>query len=426
MEFEKLSGGKLNETLYRGRHKSGLMVYVLPREGFSKSYASFAARVGSVDNEFIAPGDTEPTKIPDGVAHFLEHKLFEQPDGSNSFDQYSKTGASANAFTSFDTTAYIFSSTDRFYENLEILLDFVGKPYFTDENVAKEQGIIGQEIRMYDDDANWRVYFNLLTALYAKHPIRNDIAGTVESIAEIDKELLYKCYNTFYNPSNMVLFTRGDIQPERVAALADKYVTAAPIGEIKRIFPHEPKGVAQKLVTQKLSVASPIFMLGFKDNASCASGRELLRKEITTEILCELLAGKSSKLYNRLYEKGLINDTFYCQYSQDSGCAYAAMGGESADPAAAREEIMFAIRSAELCEEDFQNCKKAMIGSFLRLFNNVEGVSNAFVNRIFMGIDLFEYLDVCEDITLDETRQRMEYLFNEENSAMSVIEANSD
>mgnify|MGYP001014821452 CR=1 FL=1 len=164
MEFKKIQSELLKETLYKGRHKSGLTIYVLPKAGHSKSYASLAARVGSVDNEFIAAGESTVTKIPDGVAHFLEHKLFEQPDGTNAFDQYNRTGASANAFTSFNTTAYLFSSTDRFYENLEILLDFVSKPYFTDENVAKEQGIIGQEIRMYDDDPNWRVFFNLLCA----------------------------------------------------------------------------------------------------------------------------------------------------------------------------------------------------------------------------------------------------------------------
>ena len=328
MEFEKIQSKSLGEVLYRGVHKSGLKIYVLQKNGFSKSYASFAARVGSVDSEFTVPGESEKTKVPDGIAHFLEHKLFEQPDGSNVFEKYSKTGAWANAFTGFNTTAYIFSATGGFYENLEILLDFVSKPYFTDENVAKEQGIIGQEIRMYDDDPNWRVFFNLLSAMYVSHPVKKDIAGTVESISRINKDILYKCYNTFYNPSNMILFACGDVDCKRVEQLADKYVTASPIGEINRHYPEEPPRINQSVSEQRLSVALPIFLLGFKDSELKQRGGDMLRKQITTEVLLEMLAGKSSPLYNTLYEKGLINDSFELDFSSETDYAHTVMGGK--------------------------------------------------------------------------------------------------
>lgn len=421
MEFEKIHNKSLNETLYKGVHKSGLTIYVLPKQGHSKSYASFAARVGSIDNEFIAPGESGVTKIPDGVAHFLEHKLFEQPDGTNAFDQYSKTGASANAFTSFNTTAYLFSSTDRFYENLEILLDFVGKPHFTDENVAKEQGIIGQEIRMYDDDPNWRVFFNLLCAMYSNHPVKKDIAGTVESIAEINKDILYKCYHSFYNPTNMILFTCGNVECEKVAELADKYVTSSPIGEIDRFFPVEPPEINETLIEQKLSVSNPIFMLGFKDSDLGVEGSLMLRKQIVTDILLEMLFGKSSAIYNELYEEGLINESFEIDYSCEKNYAYSCMGGESSNPQEAKNVIIKGIKNASLSEDEFGRCKKVMIGRFLRMFNSVERLSNSFVSNIFRGVDIFEYLDICESITIDEARSRMSCHFTEKACAMSVI-----
>ena len=421
MEFEKIQSKSLGEVLYRGVHKSGLKIYVLQKNGFSKSYASFAARVGSVDSEFTVPGESEKTKVPDGIAHFLEHKLFEQPDGSNVFEKYSKTGAWANAFTGFNTTAYIFSATGGFYENLEILLDFVSKPYFTDENVAKEQGIIGQEIRMYDDDPNWRVFFNLLSAMYVSHPVKKDIAGTVESISRINKDILYKCYNTFYNPSNMILFACGDVDCKRVEQLADKYVTASPIGEINRHYPEEPPRINQSVSEQRLSVALPIFLLGFKDSELKQRGGDMLRKQITTEVLLEMLAGKSSPLYNTLYEKGLINDSFELDFSSETDYAHTVMGGESTDPEAARAIILKQMREAKLLPDDFQRCKKVLIGRFLRLFNSVENVSNTFVSNIFKGIDIFEYPQICEQITLKEAKDRKKSNFTEENCAMSVV-----
>ncbi|MCK9478936.1 MAG: insulinase family protein [Firmicutes bacterium] len=421
IEFEKIDCKQLGEVLYGGTHKSGLKIYLLPKKGYSKSYASFAARIGSIDNEFIAPGETEVTKVPDGVAHFLEHKLFEQQDGGNVFELYSKTGASANAFTSFNTTAYIFSATRDFYANLEILLDFVGKPYFTHENIAKEQGIIGQEITMYDDDANWRVFFNLLGAMYHKNPVRKDIAGTVESILEIDKDILYKCYNTFYNPSNMMLFVCGDVDAATVEQYVDKHVTAAPGGEIKRMYPNEPSGVNKSFIQQKLSVASPVFLLGFKDDKNEAQGDGLLYRQAVTEVLLEMLFGKSSKIYNALYEQGLINDMFEVDFTSEVQYSHTIMGGESVNPEKAKEIILHGIKNSRLCDAELERCKKVLIGRFLRLFNSVENISNLFVSNLFKGVDLFNFPSICEGITLNEAKERLQSHFNEENCAMSVI-----
>ena len=238
MQFTKHYNETLQETLYTAEHESGLTIAVMPKEGYSKSYAVFGTHFGSVDNRFIPPLGKEQIVLPDGIAHFLEHKMFEQPDGSNVFESYARHGANANAYTSFHVTAYLFESTQDIAENLGILLDFVQKPYFTDENVDKEQGIIGQEIGMYDDDPGWQLMMSFLGAMFSEHPVRVDIAGTVESIAKIDKETLYTCYNTFYHPSNMCLFVIGDVTPELVGDCVKKHIVnkEKPAEEIQRAY----------------------------------------------------------------------------------------------------------------------------------------------------------------------------------------------
>lgn len=421
MDFEKIQDKTLNETIYKGVHKSGLTVYVLPKPEHSKSYAAFATKYGSIDSKFIPLGENEPLTVPDGIAHFLEHKLFEQPDGTDAFLEYSKTGASANAYTSSNVTVYLFSATDKFYESLEILLSFVAKPYFTDQNIAKEQGIIGQEIRMYDDDPGWSVYFNLLEALYVNHPVKKDIAGTVESIAEIDKEILYKCYNTFYNPSNMILFTCGNVDPEQVEKYVDKYVTAERQGEIKRFYPDEPANINKPYIEQNLSVAQPLFYVGFKDTDVGYDGEKLLKKELVTSILLEMLVGEASELYTELYNEGLINDNFgaSCELERDYGFSY--MGGESADPKLVQQKILDYIETKGLDEQQFQRAKRVEQGRFLRLWNSVDTLSNNMISYLFRDIDVFQFEEICQGITFADVKQRFQSHFTRENCALSVV-----
>ena len=421
MNFEKIEDNLLNEVLYKGVHKSGLTVYVLPKKEHSKSYAAFATRYGSIDYKFITPGENEYTEIPDGVAHFLEHKLFEQPDGSNAFDAYSMTGANANAFTSFNSTVYLYSCTDKFYENLEILLDFVSNPYFTKENVDKEQGIIGQEIRMYDDDPGWRVFFNMLDCMYVNHPIKKDIAGTVESIAQIDKDLLFKCYNTFYNPTNMILFTCGDVDCDEVSKLVDKHITASPNSEIKRFETEEPKRVNKPYKEQKLSISTPIFQMGFKDTDVGFDGTELLKKEIITSLLIEILLGEGSDLYNKLYSEGLINDSFDCDFEAEPGYGFSSLGGESPDPEKVQQIVLDTFENLEITEEEFERAKKVEIARYLRMWNSVEGLSNTMVSDLFKNINIFEYSSIIKDITLRDVQHRFKEHFSRQNCVLSVI-----
>ncbi|MGE4283696.1 MAG: M16 family metallopeptidase [Clostridia bacterium] len=425
MHLQEYESNVLKETLYHGVDKSGLKVYVLPKKGYSKSYAIFATHYGSVDSRFIIPGEQQITEVPDGIAHFLEHKLFEEKEG-NVFDKFARLGASANAFTSFNTTAYLFSSTSNFYENLEVLLNFVQSPYFTQESVGKEQGIIGQEIRMYDDDPNWRVFFNYLGALYHHHPVKKDIAGTIESIAKIDKDILYKCYNTFYNPSNMILFVIGEVDPNIIGEKVDQNIkSVTPLEEkIERIYPEEPAAIYQKQVEQTLSVSIPLFQMGFKDTDIGYGGIPLLKKDIITRIVLEMIMGRSTTLYQRLYEEDLINDTFDVDYNAEINYGFTAFGGESSQPEKVREQIIDEInklRQTGLDEVVFDRIKKVIFGRFLKQFNSIEKIANNFIANLFRDINIFDYIEVYNTVTFEDVQKRFLDHFKIDNMALSII-----
>lgn len=414
------------EGLYYKQHESGLKIYIMPRKGYTSSYAIFGTKYGSVDSEFVVPGEDSVTKVPDGIAHYLEHKMFDMPDGSNVFDSFSRYGANANAFTSFNMTAYLFSSTSNFCDNLKILMDYVQKPYFTKESVQKEQGIIGQEIRMYDDNAGWRVFFNLLGCLYQNNPVKIDIAGTIESISKIDNELLYKCYNTFYNLSNMTLFVTGDFEADKVLEVIEGSILKnEPFSEeIKRIYPDEPKEIASPYKEINLSVAMPMFVIGFKDNDVGYGGKKLLKKIIETDILIRILFSKSSPLYEKLYNDGLITQSFGAEYSPQIDYGYTAIEGESEDPKKVYEIIMDYIgelRKNGISKEDFQRAKKVVWGKYIRSYNDIEDFAHTFLTDSFMDINYLDYYEVYKDISFADVSKRFMEHFDREYSAMSVV-----
>ncbi|MDK2805124.1 MAG: hypothetical protein PWQ94_288 [Thermoanaerobacterium sp.] len=412
----------IKEKMYHYEHESGLNVYVMPKKGFIKQYAMFATHYGSNDSQFIVPGEKNKTLVPDGIAHFLEHKMFEEEEGSI-FEEFSKNGASANAYTNFTTTAYLFSSTDNFYDNLKLLLDFVQRPYFTDENVEKEKGIIAQEIRMYDDDPSWRLFFNMLGGLYHLHPVKVDIAGTIESISKIDKDILYKCYRTFYHPSNMVLFAVGDIDINKVLDIVNNSVKADKRqGEIKRIYPNEPESINKNYVEQKMAVSMPLFNIGFKDNDVGYGGKKLLKKDIVTQICLEILAGRSSDLYEELYNDGLIDSTFDTEYVGEIDHGYSIIGGQSNDPEAVKQAVLDKISKVDSIDDsDLNRIKRKITGRFLKSFNSVESISHNFITYYMRGINILDYTTTIEEITNDDVLDRFKTFFNEKNCVLSVI-----
>ncbi len=426
MQFEKIYNPQLEETFYKGMHESGLPVYILQKKEYSKYYAVISTRYGSVDSVFQLKGEESYTVVPDGIAHFLEHKLFEQEDGSNAFDLFSAMGASANAFTSFNNTAYLFSCTSHFQENFEHLLHFVSHPHFTEENVAKEQGIIGQEIRMYDDDPNWRVFFNLIDCLYVNHPVKKDIAGTVESISEITKDILFDTYATFYHPENMVLYVAGNVEPEEISRILDRQIKKPETSfcaKVQRV--EEPMRINCKEKVQKLSVSTPMFTCGYKDKEVGLTGKALLKRNLMTTILLKLFASESSPLYQSLYEKGLINDSFGTDMTGFDDYAFIQFEGESKEPRKVAEAILAEaekVKKNGLNREDFERTKKLVYGKYIKSFNSIEAVGNSFCADYFLGMEPFAFLEVYESITYEEVQERFARLFDEEMFALSLIE----
>lgn len=413
---------RIKEKIIRYDHESGLKVFVIPKKGYHKVYSTFATNYGSTTNTFVIPGEQAQTRVPDGIAHFLEHKLFEQVDGSV-MDKFSKLGSEPNAYTAFTQTVYLFSCTDQFDENFRLLVHYVQNPYLTDENVEKEKGIIGQEIKMYEDNADWRVFFNLLDAMFVHHPVKIDIAGTVDSISEITKETLYQCYHTFYHPSNMIIVTVGDVDPESVFNMVNEGIVARDNpGEIQKIFPNEPNNHNKQRVEQKLAVAMPQFQMGIKDNSG-VSGSPLLKRKVSLEILLSMLMGRSSILYNQLYGEGLINQSFGSEVTLEESFGFTAWGGQSKDPVKVAERTQEAIGKMHkegLDQQSFDRIRKAHEGRFIRSLNSPENISHEFIPLWFKGANFFDQPKVYEELTLSDVEKVFRDHFSME-PALSII-----
>lgn len=425
IKVEEVRSERLKDKYYKFKHSSGLKVYIYPKEGYNSTYAILGAKVGSIDTNFKISGKSEKVTVPDGIAHYLEHKLFESEDG-DAFSKYAKTGASANAYTSFDMTGYLFSCTENFEESLKILIDFVQSPYFTEQTVKKEQGIIGQEIKMYEDDPSWRVMFNLLKAMYHKHPVKNDIAGTIESISKINADNLYEVYNNFYNLNNMTMCIAGKVTPNKVLKILDETLKPSHNTVPETIFEKEPYEVAKKRVEQKFPISMPLFQLGFKDDAS--KGRLTIEESTQTDIILYVLASKSSKLYNDLIEKGLINETFGYECFEGRGYCASILSGESRDPDKVSEIIKEYVKDLHLKgieKEDFERAKKSIYGKTVSLLNSAENIANAMLTLDFSNKELFEAIECIAKTTLDDVNERLKNQLDVNNCALSVVLPNS-
>lgn len=411
----------LNDSYFEIDHSSGLKIFVYPKENYSSAYAVFGTKYGSVDTSFRVEGEESFTSVPEGIAHFLEHKLFESEE-LDAFARYAKTGANANAYTSFDKTCYLFSCSGNFEASLEILLDFVTNPYFTAQTVQKEQGIIGQEIKMTNDEPGWESLFSLLRAMYHNHPVKIDIAGTVESISHITADLLYSCYRTFYNFSNMALAVAGNVTVEQVLKVADKMLKTAPPKKIERKFEHEPPKVVQDTIVRNLPVSMPIFAIGYKEDIKTPC--RTLKETLESEILLDIIAGKTSPLYEELLNDGLINTTFETEYFEGYGYSAHIFTGESNDCEKVRERInreLIKVMDDGVDRDIFDRIKKKHYGSFIMNFDDIGSLANEMVGDYFNGDGLFDQLSVLESITAEDIDNRLRTAINIENSAMSII-----
>lgn len=423
MNIKEIKNELLNEKYYDIDHPSGLKILVMPKENYSSTYAIFATKYGSIDT-MIQMKDGSFKEIPEGTAHFLEHKLFESED-LDAFERFAKTGASANAYTSFDRTGYLFSCSANFKKNLEILLDFVQNPYFTQATVEKEQGIIGQEIDMYKDVPDWEVMFNCLMNMYHNLPVRIDIAGTHESIAQISAETLYGCYDNFYNLHNMVLSVAGNVSVDEVIEVADKMLKPVEGKMAQRKVIDEPKDVVSPYVEEKLSVATPQFMFGFKENRD--TPERTAKEEVTMEILLDMISGQSSELYRRLFDNKLINNSFGFEYFTGFGYSCVFFAGESTDPKAVADGIVKEIKSFRENGFDkaaFDRTKKKLYGRMIMGMNDVDGIANNMAVSYFAGEDIFTDFEIYKTVTLEDVEELFKYTLDENYSVLSVIKPN--
>ena len=425
-----IENSKVKEKLYIEKLENGLTVMVVPKKGIQKKYMIWGTNYGSNDSEFIIPGEKEITKVPNGVAHFLEHKMFEQENGTNSLDTLTALGVEANAYTTNDHTAYLFECTDNFYPAMDELMDYVQHPYFTDENVEKEKGIIGQEIMMYDDYPEWKVYLNTMQAMYHNNPIKIDITGTIETIGKIDKDILYKCYNTFYNPSNMAIVICGDFNPDEIIAEVKKrLIKKEANGQIKRIYPEEPEEIVKDRIEQKLEVSQPLYTIGIKDkplDCDNFAKNEIVKKHIAIEILLNIIMGRSSKLYKELYDEGIIYAGASMDYEFSKTYAHVLITGQSSKPEEVYKRIREEIKSLKqngIDEKLFNRSKKMLYGMYVKEYDDTADIARMFLADYFKGINSFEYLEEIEGINVDYLKQVLNDVFKEEKMVLSIVES---
>ncbi len=426
MEKKILSSPRTGDSCIYVKHPSGLDIYICEMEGFSTVEALFGTKYGSINTMFKTNSDKDYTVVPEGIAHFLEHKLFENED-CDVFELYAKTGANANAFTSFDRTCYIFSCSENYSESLRILLDFVQKPYFTKESVDQEQGIIGQEIKMTNDNPEWRVFFNLLRCMYHNHPVKIDIAGTVESIAEIDADLLYKCYNTFYNLNNMVLSVAGNVKADEVLKICDECLKTCDNKGLETVFPDEPDTIVQPEIRESQPVGIPIFTIGYKCRP--CDGQDRLKKVLCASIAAKIFSGETSEFYNRLLKKQLINTTFGSETFCGDGYFALLFSGESNEPEMIRREMLDEIETIKkngICEEDFQRIKKSTYGSLVRELNNVEATANLMITAYMSKTGPFDPILILSQLTVDDCLSFIKEELSPDKLVLSVIEENAN
>lgn len=412
----------IGESLYTDTLPNGLRVCVVAKPGYAASFAAFVTDYGGAERRFRAGGDFIDT--PAGVAHFLEHKMFDMPDGDGALSTLSANGADPNAFTSAGMTCYYFESTSKFYENLDMLLKFVSTPYFTAESVEKEQGIIGQEISMTEDSPDFAVYINLMKLLYAHHPVRDAVAGTQESIAEITPETLYSCHKVFYNPSNMTLCVAGDVDPEKIVEAA------------MRILPGEPGPVPEadfgKAETElplealrevKMEVSAPQFLIGAKIPAA-DRGEALLRQKLVSQLALRILCGASSEFYTGLYSEGLLTRDFDYEVDYAAGTATVILGGESAEPGKVLEKFTSAVEKvckSGLDKASFDRALRSSFGSRLRGLEDFENLCVALAEGVFGGYCALDAFDVLQSVKRAECEDFIKRYLGADKLAMSVI-----
>ena len=418
--METIYNEKIDEKVYIDKMDNGLTIMFLPQKT-RKKYIIWATKFGSIDNKFKI--NDEEYNMPDGIAHYLEHKMFEQESGRNSLDTLTAIGVEANAYTTSNHTAYMYECTDNFYEALDEFMNYVQNPYFTDENVEKEKGIIGQEIQMYDDSADWSLYLNAIKAMYKENEIRIDTAGTIETIAKIDKEKLYKNYYSFYRPDNMVIVVCGNFDKDEIFEEIKKRVVMKNRDEvITRIYNEEPKEIAEKKIIKHMDISMPEFIIGFKDNNFEDSK---VKKDIAVEIAYSVLFSKSTKFYEELYNEELIQTEPSLSYEFGDTFSHVLIQGLSKNIDKVIEKIESRIEEVKkngIDDEDFEIAKRATYGEMVRVFSDPQTTANNFVSNFVRGINIFDYFELFDTIDKEYVELVLNKVFDLEKEVISIID----
>ena len=419
MQKEIIENKSINEKMYKYILDNGMKVLIIPKENTNKKYVIWGTKFGSIDNHFIEPVNKREVKVPDGVAHYLEHKMFEQKSGVDSLYTLMALGLDANAYTTNDHTAYLFSGCENFYKGLDELMDYVQNPYFTDQNVEKERGIIGQEIGMYDDDPFWKLYLNTMKCLYKNNPITLDIAGTVESISKITKEILYDCYTTFYHPSNMTMCISGNFNPDQlIEEVKKRLIPHEKVGKIIRIYPEYENDINEKRKEATMKINMPMFMIGYRD---FAKDEDKIKKDVAQKIIYNSILGKCSKVYNEMYEKGLLFHEIDFEYEFSDEYAHIMLSGETKNIEEVYEIITNALENIEISKEDFERSKKRLYGEYVGSFEDVEDVGRMVLADSMKGINSFDYINEINNITLEECKKIQKQIFKKEKAVLSIV-----
>ena len=417
--MEVIENKKIDEKVYIEKLENGMTIEVIPKHNTNKKYIIWGTKFGSNDNHFIEPNTGKEIKVPDGVAHYLEHKMFEQESGIDSLYTLMALGLDANAYTTNDHTAYLFGGIDNFYEGLDELMDYVQHPYFTDENVNKERGIIGQEIQMYDNEPEWKLYLNAMKCLYKNNPITLDVAGSKESISHITKEILYSCYNTFYHPSNMVMIISGDFEPEKIIEEVKKrLLKKEKMGKIERIYPPFENDINQKKIVETMNINMPLYMIGYRDFMQSESA---VKKDVALKLIFDSLLGKCSDKYQELYEKGLIMDEMDDDYEFSDIYAHEIISGESKNVDEVYEEVTNTLENGNVTEDVLSRSKKRLYGEIVSRFDDVEQIGRTFLQNEIKGINSFEYIDVLDKIDLNYINKIQKEILKKDKAILSIV-----
>lgn len=415
----------LNEKVYMTKLENGLNVYICKKENFKRKIGMFGTKYGSLTNDFIDINTGERVKVTDGIAHFLEHKLFEK-EGDNALDLFSKMGVNSNAYTSFDHTVYYFDTTIKLNESIKMLIKLIKEPYFTDENVAKEQGIIAQEIMMYNDDPSYMTYFNAIKAMYNKNNIKTDILGTVETISKITKEDLYTCYNTFYNLNNMFFVVVGDVDVEETIKLIEKELEKYDNGkrnipEISRFHEEEPEEINKERIIQNMDVFMPQICIGYKLKPK--QSKDIIKRAIITDIISDMYFSRITEFYKKEYDSGILTDKIYLSYEAEDTFAHLMFMSESLKLDELEKDLIEyinKIKTEKVDEELFNQVKNNKIATMILTSDSISNSYRRIIDSILTNTNIYDDITIAKEITINDIQRFLSEL-DDKKRVVSIV-----